>query len=155
METVTLIGRLLVSLAVVLGLMWVVARKMGKRAGGGRATRVVEVLGRQQLSRSASVAVVRVMDQALVVGITDGQVNLLGETELGKVQAAVANTAPAPRRERPAPRPTTVRLPAEVTATGTEDARPPTRGPLAGSALSPATWRQTVDALRDMTVRSK
>jgi hypothetical protein len=29
------------------------------------------------------------------------------------------------------------------------------RGPLAGSALSPDTWRQTLESLRDLTARSR
>ena len=33
--------------------------------------------------------------------------------------------------------------------------QPETRKALSGSALSPDTWRQTIDALRDLTVRSK
>ncbi|MDT7568370.1 MAG: hypothetical protein QOG76_6994, partial [Pseudonocardiales bacterium] len=36
----TTIGRLLISLAAVLGLMWVIARKAGKRTGAGKSTRV-------------------------------------------------------------------------------------------------------------------
>ena len=43
METVSTIGRLLISLAAVRGLMWVIARKVGKRTGAGKSTRVVEV----------------------------------------------------------------------------------------------------------------
>jgi hypothetical protein len=34
-------------------------------------------------------------------------------------------------------------------------ATPAAAGPLAGSILSPATWRQSVDALRDLTVRGR
>ncbi|MGN6608566.1 MAG: FliO/MopB family protein, partial [Jatrophihabitans sp.] len=172
METVSTIGRLLISLAAVLGLMWVIARKAGKRTGAGKSTRVVEVLGRQQLTRSASVAVVRILDQALIVGITDGQVNLVGETELDRVQAVLAaggtpgkktklrttrvpielgrSTAPAAApaavavADRPDGRPTVNRR--------TPDPAAGKGGALAGSALSPATWKQTVEALRDMTV---
>ena len=44
------------------------------------------MLARQQLTRGSSVAVVRVADQALVLGVTDGQVTLLAETDLATVE---------------------------------------------------------------------
>jgi flagellar protein FliO/FliZ len=166
-ETVSTIGRLLISLAAVLGLMWVIARKAGKRTGAGKSTRVVEVLGRQQLTRSASVAVVRILDQALIVGITDGQVNLVGETELHRVQAALAAAGEPGRRTKPAtarvPRDLSRAVPKVAPQVVQRAAAPATtepavvaaaKGPLAGSALSPATWKQTVDTLRDLTVRT-
>jgi flagellar protein FliO/FliZ len=122
-ETVSTIGRLLISLAAVLGLMWVIARKAGKRTGAGKSTRVVEVLGRQQLTRSASVAVVRILDQALIVGITDGQVNLVGETELHRVQAALAAAGEPGRRTKPA----TARVPRDLGRAVPKVAPPPSR----------------------------
>nr|BFE89372.1 hypothetical protein GCM10020093_119740 [Planobispora longispora] len=50
--------------------------------GGGH----LSVIARQQLSRNSSVAIVRVVDRALVLGVTDGQVTLLTETELDAVE---------------------------------------------------------------------
>src|SRR6266545_2537217 len=113
METVTLVGRLLVSLAVVLVVMWVVARRV-RRPGMGKANRLIDVLSRQQLSRTSSVAVVRVMDQALILGVTDGQVSVLGETDLAAAQAQLEVVAPA-RRPRPA-RATAARAPSAATS---------------------------------------
>ena len=55
-----LIIRLVASLAVVVGLMLLLARFMGKRYGG-RAGAPVQVLHRQPLSRSSSVAVITVI----------------------------------------------------------------------------------------------
>jgi flagellar protein FliO/FliZ len=165
MDTVTMVGRLLVSLAAVLGLMWLLARRMRK---GGRLkdTRLIDVLGRQQLSRNASVAVVRVGEQALVIGVTDAQVSVLGETDLGAAQAMVAAGSTTPVKSvkttrsaaRPAARPDDRRTePAGRHATEPEDTQfvaPRQRSPLSGSALSPQTWRQTVESLRDLTSRS-
>lgn len=152
MDAVALVGRLLVSLSVVLGIMWLLARRMNK---GGRLknTRLVDVLGRQQLSRTASVAVVRVMDQALIVGITDGQVSVLGETDLAAVEKRLAEQAagrPAPKSAGKAARSTTVR----PAAAGSANDEAP-RKALAGSALSPDTWRQTLESLRELTVRTR
>lgn len=77
--------RIVFSLLVVLGLMWALAR-LARRPLGLRRGGMVTVLGRQQLSRGASVAVVRVVDRALVLGITDAQVTLLGETDLEAIE---------------------------------------------------------------------
>jgi flagellar protein FliO/FliZ len=116
------------SLAVVLGLMWVlarVARRPLTRAGGP-----LTVLARQQLTRGAAVAVVRVGERALVVGITEQQVTLLGETD----PEAVVVPAQGPEvREK----------------LSLDDLTGVASGHrTAGSALSPATWRQAVAALR-------
>jgi flagellar protein FliO/FliZ len=153
MDTVTMMGRLLVSLAAVLGIMWLLARRMRK---GGRAkdTRLIDVLGRQQLSRNASLAVVRVGEQALVIGVTDAQVSVLGETDLGTAQAMVAAAAstpvPAKRALRTAHRAPGRHAGAEADEPAASDSRPA----LSGSALSPQTWRQTVESLRELTSRS-
>jgi len=211
-QTVELVGRLLISLAVVIGLIWLVAKKMrGGRRGGLRSDRLIDVLGRQNLSRTSSVAVLRVADRALIVGVTDSSVRMLGELELDAVQATLAEMDPSTRRSG-IPRQRTahdaVRDPRDILDAPTylsdtylDDGRlpgtasdipsspaelagtltaadieaiharragaangvipgrsPKTRpardtGGLAGSALSPATWRQTLDALRDLTAR--
>ena len=44
MDTVTMVGRLLVSLAVVLGVMWLLARRM-RKGGRRKDTRLIDVLG--------------------------------------------------------------------------------------------------------------
>ena len=72
--------RLIASLAVVVGLMLLLARLVGKRYGT-RAGAPVQVLHRQPLSRSASVAVITVGGRVLVVGTTDHQVSLLTELD--------------------------------------------------------------------------
>lgn len=72
--------RLVASLAVVVGLMLLLAKIVGKRYGA-RAGAPVQVLHRQQLSRSASVAVISVGSRVLVVGTTDHQVSLLTEID--------------------------------------------------------------------------
>ena len=192
MATVELVGRLLISLAVVIGLIWVVARRLrGGRRRALRTDKLIDVLGRQNLTRASSVAVVRVADRALIIGVTDSAVRVLGEIELDAVQAKLAEMGPSARRSavtRDIPRPrtsahdvatgeadfadVTARLddliepipatPAElagmlsaadVEAIRARASRSKPSGPMSGSALSPATWRQTLDALRDLTVR--
>ena len=76
MEDVSLLslfGRLVISLAVVLVLMALLAKVMRKRMvpGTGRRKRpgqLIEVVARQQLGRNASIALVRVGASELLVG---------------------------------------------------------------------------------------
>jgi flagellar protein FliO/FliZ len=133
---IELVLRIGLALLVVLGLMWMLTRlARGPAARGGRA---VVLLGRQQLTRVSAVAVVRVADRALVLGVTDQQVSLLVETDLAAVTDLAAGTAAtAPAGVPTAP----TGVPTSITTAAT------------GSLLSPATWRQTVDFFRDRTVR--
>ena len=150
-----MVGRLLVSLAAVLGLMWFVGRRVRKGSKGKtKNSRLIDVLGRQQLSRNSSVAVVRVGEQALIIGVTDGTVNVLGETDLGAAQAIVASGEIARPRSRTERAPVTTGShragPVLVDKPSADDRR----NTLSGSALSPQTWKQTIESLREMTARS-
>jgi flagellar biogenesis protein FliO len=83
--------RLVVSLAVVLLLLVVLARYLNKRQlGGGRAVARpgrrkpladVEVLSRHGLSRGSSLAVVRAGGRLLLVGVTETSVTVLRELD--------------------------------------------------------------------------
>jgi flagellar protein FliO/FliZ len=135
--------RVLGSLAVVLLLMWAAARVL-RRTTTGRATGSLEVLARQPLSRTASLAVVRVGDRALVVGIADQRVSLLTETDLASVRTA------EPVKETREPVLTSAASTPVLTSVASTPVPP---GRLAGSALSPATWRTAVEVLRERTAR--
>ena len=116
--------RVTLSLAAVLGLFWLVARGASRRmAGASRG--LVRVRGRQALSRTSSVAVVEVGDRVLVLGVSDGGVRLLTELDPEELAVEVATTQPAGE-----PTPTRRVLPALPGSA------------VAGSVLSPATWRQ-------------
>lgn len=194
MQTVELVGRLLIALAVVLGIIWLIAKK----ARGGarqklRSDKLIDVLGRQSLTRGSSVAVVRIADQALIVGITDSNVRVLGELELDAAAAHIAAADPSIRATRTPTRPRrtsringmsngsanqTADYDEVLAASGTDSStgslsdidqlrtrrrdaagsvipgiESTNGGRLGGSALSPATWKQTIDALREMTAR--
>lgn len=158
MNTVAVIGRMLLALVLVLGLMWLLARWARKPMGAGKADRVMTVLARQQLSRTSSVTVLRVMDRALVLGVTEQGVQLIGETELSAVEEALATE---PSRSRPWSPKQLVQaeaLDAEAAESSLDQAQRPAsrrRGGTAldGSVLSPKTWRQLVSAARELTVR--
>ena len=76
-----LVLRIGLSLFVVLGMMWGLARLV-RRPLTGRGHGALVVLNRQQLSRGAAVTVVKVADRVMVLGVTDQQVSLLGEADV-------------------------------------------------------------------------
>lgn len=125
------------TLLVVLLLMWGLARVV-RRPFGMRGNDAVGVLGSQPVSRAASVAVVRVANRALVLGITDAQVTLLAEHDL---DAFVTE----PEEEH---------IPIDLEGAGLPGRHPAASGGrLEGSLLSPRTWRAAVDFLRERTAR--
>lgn len=86
LSVLSLLGRLVISLAIVLAIMAVLARVLRSRVmpGVGRSAvrrDALQVLARQPLSRSASVAVVRAADRTLVIGVSDTGVSLLAEVD--------------------------------------------------------------------------
>jgi flagellar protein FliO/FliZ len=90
-SVLSLLGRLVFSLAVVLVLMYLVARVMRNKTmpGVGRigARRdLLQVVARQTLSRTASIAVVHAADRALVVGVTDHGVSVLAELDVASLE---------------------------------------------------------------------
>jgi flagellar protein FliO/FliZ len=142
--------RLVFSLAVVLGLLLLVARFSAHRFRGGKDA-LVQVVHRQHLSRGANVSVVTVGSKVLVLGTTEHQVRVLAELDPEDVidylepdltDAEVLHLtgedadadSDAPAAARPAAR--SLLRPAGA-ASGTA---------LTGSILSPATWRQALAA---------
>jgi len=82
--------RVVLSLAVVLGLLWMISRLTAKRLGGRRGG-LVQVHARQPLGRSASVNIVTVGGKTLLIGVTENTVNLITELDADVVeQAAIA-----------------------------------------------------------------
>lgn len=122
---VALIGRLVVSLAVVLALMaaaaWALRRHAAPSRGRGQGTAVIEIVARHGLSRTASIAVVRAGGKALVLGVTDASVNVLAEAD-----GELMQYAPDPDR---------------------------TSGPGGGDVHALRPWKNLIDTLRDRTVR--
>jgi flagellar protein FliO/FliZ len=127
------------SLLVILGLMWGLARAVRRPIGSGRHHgQLLSVLNRQQLTRGAAVTVVKVGGRAIILGVTDQQVNLLGEADLEDFEihhTSHRDHVEVPDGELPAAHPV------------------PAPGRLDGSLLSPRTWTSTIDFLRDRTTR--
>lgn len=136
-----LVLRIGFSLLVVFGLLWGLARVARRGGIGRRGSGSLSVLNRQSLSRGSSVAVVQVADRALILGVTDTQVSLLGETDLDAFGSEPAHRPDPPGETAgavPAAHPTVL---------------PHHGGKLDGSLLSPRTWSSTLDFLRDRTTR--
>lgn len=144
------IVRLVVAVAVVIGLLLLTVRfgrRMNGRGSSGPRT-TLRVVSRQALGRSASVAVVRVDDRLLLLGVTDGSVNLLTELD------AEAEQEPVTQRAARATRPT-LAAPRPSEAPGPHAGSPSKEAPGTASPGSLPRPPRTnfVDALRERTVR--
>lgn len=140
---VALLVRVVVSLGVVLAVMAgaaAVLRRsgvvgttgMGKR-GLRRRPVPVEVIARHGLSRSSSVAVVRLGERALVLGVTEHQVSLLTEIDPAEL-TAFPGDAPEPP--------------------GPPDPEDPAAGPAGpGIGAGSLPWKVALEQLRERTVR--
>lgn len=110
-STAEMFVRLALSLAVVVGLMWAGATMLRRRGivhsprsrkNGGIE---IELLARRSLGRNSSVAVLRVGERAMVVGITDQNVTKLDDADVDEIDLAIEPTrtvAPGPPGPTPA-----------------------------------------------------
>jgi flagellar protein FliO/FliZ len=169
-DDLAVLGRVTLALVVVVALAMLAARA-ARRAGVRGAGAGLRVVDRTGLTREASIAVVEIAGRGLVLGVTARGVTLL--TELDPDQLAEATTTAAAAVQRGArstlaggsagrPRRGIVAR----TIDGGFDTTEPTRrtavhspapggAPGTGSVLDPRTWRQTVEALRDLTARRR
>jgi flagellar protein FliO/FliZ len=146
MGTMGVAIRMVISLAVVLCLLFVLARfaRRGRPRAGGPE---MSVISRCTVGAKASVAVVQLGERTLVVGVTEQSVTLLSE---GLASDLVAVEHDVPATEPAAGDAVVVR---RVVIDSSPTRRETKQGKLAGSALSPDTWRRTVESVRDLTVR--
>jgi len=145
--------RVLGSVAVVLVLV-VLSARLARRAGVRGPGTGLKVVDRTGLTREASVAVVEVAGKALVLGVTSHGVNVLAELDpkdISRAKGAAAAGGPAR-----APLPRVVRIPTVAEQAGPAQAAGAGTGTgqAGGSILSPGTWRQGLEALRDLTTRT-
>lgn len=152
LDELLLLLRVALSLAAVLGLLWYVQRRVGKRVQQRRDGAEITVVARRALGSKAQLVVVETDDARYMLGVTEHGVNLIERT------AAEHITRPVVHMGAEAPT-------ADEAAGGTFDAllaeeraaeqpplrrhrRPSSSDPLGGSILSPQTWRQTAEFLR-------
>jgi flagellar biogenesis protein FliO len=145
MQSATLLLQLVVSLGGVLGLIWLLARTAQRRgwtAGGTSAAKPIRVVARHGLTKTTSLAVVRVGDRELLLGVGSQGVNVLLEEEAGALLAQ-HEAAPVGRRTR--------------TRTADSPSTAPTmasEGTVANTGFAPSSARKPMlDRLRARTVR--
>jgi flagellar protein FliO/FliZ len=168
MDTFLVAVRVTLSLAVVLGLLWYVQRRVTRGTTAKRNANLVTVVGRQGIGQKASVVVVDIEGTRFVLGVTEQSVNVLhsaandGAAHDGA--AVTAELAPPRLISAGSSTDTGVAFARSLTdATAHHPLDPPLEPPLAfrprrdkgarpgklgGSILSPATWQQTAAALR-------
>ena len=105
MEGFSVVGSLLKVIAVFV-LFWFTLRGLGRLHGQGQGrarpngvARPVEVIGRSPLGRKASIVVVRLGTDHVALGVTEGNVTLLGPVAVDQPDAPPAGTqvaAPSP-----------------------------------------------------------
>lgn len=95
MDSLILGLRVLVALGAVLGLIWVLQRRLlkGKAKGRRRANTTLTVVSRQSVGQKASVVVVDAGDKRFLLGVTEHAINVLHSSD---VPVEVLETAPAP-----------------------------------------------------------
>lgn len=125
-----LVLRLVLSLAFIAGVLAVAIRVSRARqaAGSGGA---LEILARQSVTRTTSVALIRVGDRAFAIGTGESHVTLLGEIDPDSVSEYQSSDASAASPSAP--------------SGGT--------GALAGSVFDRSQWSAVMDTLRKATVR--
>ena len=149
--------RLVFSLAIVVGLLLLLARFAGRRFQG-KTGAVIQVVHRQQLSRGSGVAVVTVGERVLVLGTTEQQVTLLTELEpdellleadLADLDTGLTSGLDAQHDLEHAQAAEEPR--ARTVLTHRAASQQTTDGHLAGSVLSAETWRQALKVARGTT----
>jgi flagellar protein FliO/FliZ len=136
------------SLAVVLGMIWGVARfakRKGALAPRPSGDTNLDVVARRQLGRrGASLLVVEARNRSFLVGVTDTTVSLVAELDAASAPAAEVVAAEVVAAERPAGAADT---PGEAPAGGVTVVADP------ADATAAPRRESLVDALRDLTVR--
>jgi flagellar protein FliO/FliZ len=168
----SLLGRLLISLFVVLMVLWVLAQIVrrkgmpGSRGNGGRAARrQVDVLARQSLGKGQTLVTVRLDDRIVLLGVTAQSITTLSELDpaaYGILPApgpgtggqvveleAVTSDAADPQSEGDDHNDTGSGRPLQSTSTSASSASS-TAGSMSSTMFS---WNQRLDRLRDRTVR--
>jgi flagellar biosynthetic protein FliO len=136
-STIGMFARLLFSLAIVIGLMWVAATQLKKRGYGGfggvrRGPGVqVELLARRSMGRNSSIVVVRVGDRSMLVGVTDHQINKLDDVDISEIDLESANWTATPA------------LPAPASASSSS----------AHNGEHPSAWKTMLEQMRARTTR--
>ncbi|HEY0259165.1 MAG TPA: flagellar biosynthetic protein FliO [Lacisediminihabitans sp.] len=153
MDTIFVVLRVILSLAVIVGLLWIVQRRVTRGTKAGRSAKLVNVVTRQGIAQKASVVVVDVEGVRYVLGVTEHSVTALNIVGLAPDPPEEHDAGAGVREDSAAAfgaiLEDTRTGPAHLSVSRAElrTRRAPT-GPLDGSIVSPATWRRAAAALR-------
>ncbi|WP_191330297.1 flagellar biosynthetic protein FliO [Frigoribacterium sp. ACAM 257] len=104
MDTLFVALRVALSLGVVLALLWVLQKRLAKGGlRGGRASAPVSIVARQGIGAKASVVVVDVEGERLVLGVTESSITVLAAADAPVAQPSVVALEPAPQEARVTP----------------------------------------------------
>ncbi|MET4782760.1 flagellar biosynthetic protein FliO [Glaciihabitans sp. UYNi722] len=164
MDSVFVALRVILSLAAVVGLLWVLQRRITKGAKSTRATKLVKVVSRQGIAQKASVVVVDVDGQRFLLGVTEHSVTVLNTSELPVEEVVEVPIAAKLVAAKPVAAKPSIAKPDSATAFGAVMASTkapasftsfdpktgqPRSGAFDGSILSAATWKRAAAALRN------
>jgi flagellar protein FliO/FliZ len=148
-DTVFVALRVVLSLAAVLALLWYAQRRISRGKAKGKAADLVSVVGRQGIGLKASVVVVDVDGTRFLLGVTEHAVNVLHSTDALAGRATANAELPTDAFAATLADVTDI----DAAPTNSQALRPRRHSPPAqasGSILSPATWKQTAAALRQI-----
>jgi flagellar protein FliO/FliZ len=149
MDTVITAIRVIVSLGVVLGLLWFLQRRITRGAKTKSAGSPVTIVTKQAISPKASVVVIDVEGMRLLLGVTEHAVSVLQSSEAppkpvsAEVFADSLSTAASTAANS---QPTAIRSTGLLTDFGLGGKTG--QGAMAGSILSPSTWKQMASVFR-------
>jgi flagellar protein FliO/FliZ len=145
MDTVITAIRVIVSLGVVLGLLWFLQRRITRGAKSKSSGSPVTIVTKQAISPKASVVVIDVEGMRLLLGVTEHAVSVLqsGDAPQKPASAEVfADSLSKAAKVQPAATKSTGLL-TDFGLGGKSG-----QGALAGSILSPGTWKQLASVFR-------
>ncbi len=151
-STALLFGRMGVSLAIILGMIWLAA-KVVRRKGVVRTgdTTSLEVVGRRSVGRRSNLLVVKAGERTLLVGCTDAQVSLVADLTPGAAGVAAVDASSREAAEVPSEVEQVVDL-ARPALTPTF-ALPRLPRPGLGREAMAGERVNVLDSIRDLTVR--
>ena len=86
-----LVGAMLLIVAVIYASMWLMKRyTIGKTGNGGE---LIEIIERRHLSPKQALYVIRVGEQHLLIGVTEGGISKLSEVAYGKAESRLTTVA--------------------------------------------------------------
>jgi flagellar protein FliO/FliZ len=147
-ETVFVALRVLLSLAAVVGLLWLLQRRLTRGSKTQRGAKLLTVVTRQSLSPKASVVMLDADGTRFLLGVTEHSVTVLSSAETPA--APVSITAPTTARAKSAAVSNAAALSSAAvsSAAAFDEVMLKQGGSLDGSILALSTWKRAAAALR-------